>query len=327
MVRDCGGHIFNFCFLSNNLGSVVLDLGLGHPCLKRIVDEVLLAWPAHGRFVQKSLSGHSAQELGIIEELAEDICKISNEDLAQMAASYKGMCESFLEEEIFFRRNGVYRCSSFKEAQREVYDNNAFMKIYMEGLLLSQVLWNNHAKGFIFFVRELLGRISPKSRYLEIGPGHGLYLAWAARHQQTPVTGWDVSNESLKLTSQSLGALGMSGSVQLERKDVLEVSDKASFDVITISEVLEHLEQPQLALEKLYQLLVPGGLVFVNMPVNSPAPDHIYLLKAPTEVRELIRSSGFEVVAHDDAPMTGLSIERALKTGSTISCAAIGRRP
>ena len=74
------------------------------------------------------------------------------------------------------------------------------------------------------------------------------------------------------------------------------VSDAARFDEIAVSEVLEHIEHPGQALSALRETLAPGGLIFINVPLNSPAPDHIYLLRSEAEARALITSAGLEIV-------------------------------
>src|SRR3712207_7808068 len=52
-----------------------------------------------------------------------------------------------------------------------------------------------------------------------------------------------------------------------------------------ISEVLEHLEQPGQALAFLRDCMTADGRIFINVPLNSPSPDHIYLLSSPEDVR------------------------------------------
>ncbi len=59
-----------------------------------------------------------------------------------------------------------------------------------------------------------------------------------------------------------------------------EINDiNGKFDVVTIFHVLEHLPSPQKAFEKLYQLLQPEGVLFVEVPwieTNDASPNNIY---------------------------------------------------
>jgi len=103
------------------------------------------------------------------------------------------------------------------------------------------------------------------------------------------------------------------------------VSDAARFDEIAVSEVLEHIEHPGQALSALRETLAPGGLIFINVPLNSPAPDHIYLLRSEAEARALITSAGLEIVELQLEPMTGLTLVDAIRQRATVSCLVIAR--
>lgn len=294
-----------------------------HPHLAEVCRALLDAWPAHAGYLERSLG--DAADLALGEELAALIVRLAGDRLAGLCADYRWTCERLLEEEIHFRRTGAYRLSSFAEAEREVYARPDFMAPYLNGLLLSHLVWTHH-RGVIGHFRD---RYLPSAagRHLEVGPGHGLLLHLAIRSGRfTGVHGWDVSPTSLAHTAAALERLGSPGIV-LERHDILAApgGDRA-FDSIVASEVLEHLERPAEALAHLRDCLSPGGRMFVNVPVNSPAPDHIALFTTPEQVVELVGASGLEVVDAAFFPLTGYTLDRARRTGSTISCAVTARR-
>ena len=295
--------------------------------LNLVKNEVLAVWPEHAKFLEKSFHDQDEEDNICLELLADDIIKIAGSELRNMANSYKIMCDIFLEEELYFRRYGKYRCDSFAAAESLVYKNDFFMKAYMEGLLISQLLWKNHANSFVFYKNSYINRIGNALRHLEIGPGHGLYFAWAARHFTQKITGWDISKESLLLTERSLRALSDIGPTTLEQRNILDDAENAVFDSIVISEVLEHLEQPHLALSKVCRQLTCGGLIFINVPVNSPAPDHIYLFETPEQVAQMVTDAGLKLIEVNNAPMTGFTLERAIRSKATISCALIAQKP
>ena len=91
--------------------------------------------------------------------------------------------------------------------------------------------------------------------------------------------------------------------------------------------MLEHLEEPLPALKILYGLLAPGGRIFVNAPVNSPAPDHLYLFRTPEEVRDMVKEAGFEIADTLYAPPSGASLDKARRQELSISAAVIAGRP
>ncbi len=73
--------------------------------------------------------------------------------------------------------------------------------------------------------------------------------------------------------------------------------------------------------------IAPGGRLFVNVPVNSPSPDHIYLLNTPEEAVTMVRNSGYEIAEQRFFPMTGHSETRARKNKLSISCVIVGIAP
>ncbi len=105
-----------------------------------------------------------------------------------------------------------------------------------------------------------------------------------------------MSAVSLGETRAALDTLGLSAPVALVETDILQAKrpDK-KFDLIVISEVLEHLETPETALRFLRDCITDDGRIFINVPLNSPSPDHIYLFSSPDEVAALVEAAGFKV--------------------------------
>src|SRR5262249_960516 len=227
----------------------------------------------------------------------------------------------------YFRRYGRYRLSTFAEACQEVYLNDTVMDKYMKGLLLSQVLWSNHGMVQKFFVEKFLQRSAPGGRLLEVGPGHGLLMALAAKYAGcVELSGWDISAVSLEHTAACLKCLDVTTPIRLETQNVLACSRRrAEFDSVIFSEVCEHLEEPSTALVTLSRVLAPGGRIFVNMPINAPAADHIYLLTRPEDVVDMVRDAGFGIEDVCFAPAAGYAEAEARRRKIPISVGVIGR--
>lgn len=73
-------------------------------------------------------------------------------------------------EELFFRRNGGNRPGSFAEANESCYANSEFMDRYMNILLLSNPIWNNHAPSSAAFVNRYLPRLQKAWTISKKGP-------------------------------------------------------------------------------------------------------------------------------------------------------------
>lgn len=69
-------------------------------------------------------------------------------------------------------------------------------------------------------------------------------------------------------------------------------------DAVILSQVIEHLESPLLAMQEVYRLLKPGGVVFLSFPFLYPqhAPPHDYLRFTEFYLVNKIAGDGFEVV-------------------------------
>lgn len=312
-----------------------MTVAASRDALHTIAQAVTAAWPEHAGFVGKSLSGRSDAVLDVSERLSDAILKLAPSiegGIPTLVADYRFLCEEIvLPEEMYFRRNDRYRLSSFEDANRECYANAPFIDRYMNGLLLSDVLWSNHAHAFAYFVDQYLTHLPEGARHLEIGPGHGLLLYFAAASGRlSKIAGWDVSPTSIAKTQHALDLLGVTAPVDLTLQDLFAApapGEDALFDGIVMSEILEHLEQPVAALQSAARWLAPGGHLWINVPANSPAPDHIFLFDGLDHAQAIAREAGLEVIDAVSFPMSGTTLARAEKHKLSISCSVLARRP
>jgi 2-polyprenyl-3-methyl-5-hydroxy-6-metoxy-1,4-benzoquinol methylase len=253
--------------------------------------------------------------------VAQQIISLAADELDTFVRDYDFICEVQRREEIFFRRHGSYRLQSTQEAVREVYGNPQFMRRYMRGLLLTQLFWSNHTASLNFYLREFLEQVAWQCDLLEIGPGHGLLLSHAATSARVgSVSAWDVSPASIAETRAALRKLGIERSCRLETRDLFDCDSSGdAFDAIVFSEVLEHLEEPGRALRAIRSICRRCGRVYLNVPVNSPAPDHLFLLRSPEAALEFVESHGFKIERMGLFPATNYSLDDARKHSVTIS--------
>lgn len=293
--------------------------------LSNILTTLMQQWPEHDAFLRKSFDSRSGADWEDAELLADLISQIENHKTHDLNASYRWLCDVLLEEEKYFRRFDRYQRETLQQVRENIYDNSEFMAKYIKGLLASQLFFSNHAKAFSFLRRRFFPMIQNKAggfRHLEIGPGHGLLLYLAAESGQAKeLWGWDISPTSLAQTRESIAKLGVTAPVYLEQADASSAKNfPVSFDSIVLSEVLEHTENPGEILGSLKPVLAPGGKIFINFPVNSPAPDHLYLLRTIEQVEDLVKEQGFQIEVSEEVPMTGKTLDQARKHRATINC-------
>src|SRR5437763_4105534 len=214
--------------------------------LDRIVDALLDAWPEHQKFLDRSFRDRDEGMLESSNRIAQLVLELGGDERGALCDDYRWTCDRLQEEEIDFRRTGRYRRTSFAEVEREIYGRGDFMGRYINGLLLSQVIWFNHAAVLDFYIRRFLPETPVGGRLLEVGPGHGLMLCLAAATgRMTSLTGWDISPTSIEATRAAVLRMKVSQPVDLAVNDILQPQGEACrFDVVTMCEVLEHLEKP-----------------------------------------------------------------------------------
>jgi 2-polyprenyl-3-methyl-5-hydroxy-6-metoxy-1,4-benzoquinol methylase len=296
-----------------------------YPALSAMFDRQIALTPHHEKSLRRRLGGFGDGHLKMANDVAGWVRTLAGDDLDQVLLDYDWICKLLLNEELNFRRTGSYRLKTFAEAVAEVYSNDELMAHYMNGLLATQIWWSNHTESMIFYVEKFLNGFTRPFTHLEIGPGHGMLLYLAGR---TPLCqtleAWDVSPESIEKTKAAVNKLGLNRDVSLKVQDIFADPPKVrGYDSIVLSEVLEHLERPREALEQIKPLLAPGGRLFINMPVNSPAPDHLFLLRSPEAVVEFVATCGYNIERSQFEPQTNMTLEQARRTQSTISTLVI----
>lgn len=296
-----------------------------YPAAGRLADALRSDWPEHAGFLDRRFSNASGSELEICDLVAGLILRLNDGEIDKLCADYRWMCGLMMREDVHFRRTGRYRLSTIEQAVEAVYGDSAFMGRYLNGLLLSQVIWRNQTAAIERFVREFLPNQKSGGAYLEIGPGHGIYAYLAAESGRfSSMTGWDISETSLQETRDALTRLGTQAAVDLCIRDIQKPAPQEErYNSIVISEVLEHLENPMLALKTLRTALAPGGQIFINVPVNSPAPDHIYLWETPEDVTRDVENCGLKILSANFEPMTGFDLAGARRSRTTISVVII----
>jgi 2-polyprenyl-3-methyl-5-hydroxy-6-metoxy-1,4-benzoquinol methylase len=305
------------------------------PCSAAVIQSVKSVWPEHDKFLRISFAGRSRELLDtteIIANLLQKVAKSCSKSIDSFSEDYRFLCEKIVyPEELYFRRTGEYRLTTFDQANAEVYSNDDFMSRYMNGLFVSDVLWLNHANAMNDFAKTYLPTAVAGGEHLEIGPGHGMLLHLAMRFGAfRACSAWDVSATSIAHVRDVLDALGESDRVGLRLMNMYSehalAANRGKFDTVVLSEVLEHLERPRAALEIIRELLSPAGTVWINVPANGPAPDHLFLLRSPQEAQDIVTAAGLTVVRTAAFPVAGATLERAIRQELPISCILVAKR-
>ena len=240
--------------------------------------------------------------------------------------AYLKMCQNMLRSQIKFMKTGCYPVSQSAKAFETVYSNEKEMTSYMIGLAISQFLWGSHYEMFRCFKEYLIRNTAHIHTYLEIGPGHGLFLNKALYYlqPQTKISVVEISQISLKITQSIVSYFGHSNrNIAYYNTDILQYDLSERYDFITMGEVLEHVNVPEKLLFKLKELLSSDGKVFISTCVNCPAIDHVYHFKTIDEIRIMFQACGFEIEHESILPVEDLPFQEILEKKITINYCAI----
>jgi SAM-dependent methyltransferase len=99
---------------------------------------------------------------------------------------------------------------------------------------------------------------SPIHTHLDIGPGAGRLITLFRERFDVATRACDYTDELLKLPGQTVDI------VNLNRQQLPYADD--AFDVVTATEVVEHLERYREVLRDIYRVVKPGGLCVLTTP-------------------------------------------------------------
>jgi SAM-dependent methyltransferase len=147
-------------------------------------------------------------------------------------------------------------------------------------------------------IERAAGRIG---RLLDVGCATGIFLA-SMRHAGWQVEGVEPSPSASTYARERLGLKVLTG--RLEEAHYPE----ASFDVVTLWDVLEHVHEPRPVIAEAARILRPGGLLIVSVPnpdsiearllgehwLGWDLPRHLNLF-SPPQLRSFLASEGLSI--------------------------------
>lgn len=186
----------------------------------------------------------------------------------------------------------------------------------------------------------LLERLTAGRRLLDVGTAYGFFLV-AARERGWSAVGVEIAPEPAEYARRTYGLDVRTGTL-----DTVPL-EPASFDVVTIRHVLEHVPDPLGMLRQAAALVRPGGLILVAVPnlaslafrLNGrywwwiDPPTHLYYFM-PRTLRAMLRRAGLEAVLAqsergDDHPLLYallFSLNQRFRLGTRLRQWALDRR-
>lgn len=245
-----------------------------------IIELIYKKSPLQKKRIEKYLTGRDAQYFQRAEDFAANyIGYLQKENISIEYAidAYLKMCNNMMKSQVKFMRTGCYPVKFATDTFSNIYINEKEMKSYMIGLAISQYLWATHYDIYIFFEDYIKNNKEHISSYLEIGPGHDLFLNKAMDYidNKAKITVIDISPISIDITKSIIKYFKpLSQNITYHNSDILEFQSTEKYNFITMGEVLEHVNFPEKLLSKINGLLTEKGKLFISTCVNCPAIDH-----------------------------------------------------
>jgi SAM-dependent methyltransferase len=183
----------------------------------------------------------------------------------------------------------------WSRAQVDTTDEHSVAGFYRDQFVEAYELAHWHSGGAgeelpLNYARAaLIARAAGWTRALDFGSGIGsgsLCLAAAGCN----VDSADVASQLLRFVDHRMTAHGFPHRVlDLSAGDTPDLS---AYDVITCFDVLEHVPDQYAKLRELEGYLKPGGVLLVNLMVDSAGPDHAMHISSAGDRLALIRRTG-----------------------------------
>lgn len=180
---------------------------------------------------------------------------------------------------------------------------------YFQSAVMTQrdpLKWLSEQEPAYWFIRNELGNVGKSVTILEIGSGLG-YLTFAIRKAGYNIVGVDISEQAIGNARARFGNI-------YACKDLFVLSaEPARYDIVILTEVIEHVSDPIGFLNAAALLLKPGGRILMTTPNKSIAtseacwqtenpPVHLWWF-SESAVRQLARRTGLSVRFGDFAAM------------------------
>jgi SAM-dependent methyltransferase len=157
------------------------------------------------------------------------------------------------------------------------------------------------------WVLERIERQAARGALLDLGCWVGFLLDEAGRRGWRPV-GVEPSEFAAEYARRELG-------LEVHRAELMEADlEEHGFDAVVMADVIEHLPDPGAALDRVAELLAPGGVLALALPDAGSAaarlmgrrwwsviPTHVQYFTR-NSIRELLDRHGYAVLSLETAP-------------------------
>lgn len=184
---------------------------------------------------------------------------------------------------------------------KKLYKDKNYWAISEYKNFSQKTLAKKREENYGFLYKIIFNKIKKRGVILDMGMGNGLFLS-KFKEKGWKVIGTEISSIPLRFAKERFGIQGRMG-------DFLNLSfPKKYFDVICITNVLEHIPKPVNTLKKIYSCLKDEGYLFITVPNieslgfkifgkdwYSLDPGRHLFLFSPLSVKKILEKTGFRI--------------------------------
>lgn len=114
---------------------------------------------------------------------------------------------------------------------------------------------------------------NPEATVLDAGSGFGQYVYYMGRkHPSWKIKAVDVKAEQIDDCNNFFQKIGFDN-VHFEVGDLTKLNFEQQFDLVICVDVMEHIEEDELALKNYFKALKPGGMLLISTPSDQGGSD------------------------------------------------------
>lgn len=176
--------------------------------------------------------------------------------------------------------------------------DKAFEKQYFDNIYDKSYDRRNPRYKFKSYLRQIKTVQKKDSLLLDIGCAYGSFLKEAKRYYT--VEGVDISSYAVDIAKSRFP------DTKIWQSDLLSISEKKKYDVITCFDVIEHIPDIHGALHHLNNLLSNNGILIITVPVYDTLVGKLVVVldKDPTHVHKnsrhwwinLVKKEGYDIL-------------------------------
>jgi len=210
----------------------------------------------------------------------EEFAGLHGETLADTLAFYSAYVAEVAENRKIFR--GALMAGAVPQDPR-------FKLQYLYALTWSTIVNRSRFELFLDYRQALEENVPKGISILEIGSGNCLDAQFASSYGRVHA----YETNELSLVWQRLLAPG--GEIDLSI-EIYPFDEPRTYDLVTMVELLEHLEDPAACLANAERVLQDDGLAYLTFAIRMPQIDHLYNFMSIQECRDMLAENGFTPV-------------------------------